>query len=333
MREHGKLRVLHYGLGEIGAGIARESAATGRLQSVGAVDVDPSKVGKPLASLYGQSGDVTVRGTLGEALADAGKDGVDVAFHCAGSHIDAIEGQLLELIEAGCNVVTTAEEVIWPYGSRDEAASRLDAAAKRKGVTLFAAGVNPGFLLDRLPTYLSSMTLGPTAVRAERLVDLSRRRTALRRKMGVGEDAAAVRERTKTFAIGHAGFPESVRYLAAALGWAVGDVVQTLEPVVADRRVERAGEIVEVGQVLGLAHTARAIAPDGKEISFSLTMRLDCEEPFDQIEIDARPPVIVRFPIGLQGDLATLASAVNACGFVVTAPSGLVCRLATPIAI
>lgn len=331
MREHGKLRVLHYGLGEIGTGIARESAATDRLLSVGAVDVSPAKVGKSLASLFGGEGEVMVRGSLKEALADAG--GVDVAFHCAGSHIDAIEGQLLELIEADCNVVTTAEEVIWPYGSRDEAAARLDAAAKKHGVTLFAAGVNPGFLLDRLPTYLSSMTLGPTAVRGERLVDLSKRRTALRRKMGVGEDAAAVRERTRTFAIGHAGFPESVRYLAAALGWNVGEVEQTLEPVVAEVKVERAGEVVLPGQVLGLAHTARAVAPDGKEISFSLTMRLDCEEPFDQIEIDARPPVVVRFPIGLQGDLATLASAVNACAFVVTAPPGLVCRLATPIAL
>jgi len=31
--------------------------------------------------------------------------------------------------------------------------------------------------------------------------------------------------------------------------------------------------------------------------------------------------------------LATLASAVNACSFVVTAQPGLICRLATPIAL
>jgi hypothetical protein len=327
-----KLRVLHYGLGEIGIGIARESVASGRLESVGAIDVDPSKVGKPLFSLSGSEGGPLVRATLKEALSDAGGK-VDVAFHCASSHIDAIEGQLVELIESGCNVVTTAEEVIWPYGSRDEAASRLDAAAKKHGVTLFAAGVNPGFLLDRLPTYLSSMTLGPTAVRGTRLVDLSKRRNALRRKMGVGEDAALVRERTEKFAIGHAGFPESVRYLAAALGWKVGAVEQSLEPVVAERKVERAGETVLPGQVLGLAHTARAKADDGKEISFSLTMRLDCEEPFDQIEIDGRPPIVVRFPSGLQGDMATLASAVNACSMTVASEPGLICRLSTPIAL
>ncbi len=327
----GTLRVLHYGLGEIGIGIARESVATGRLASVGAVDVDAAKIGKPLASLWGGDGGAVVRGTLDEALADAGA--VDVAFHCAGSHIDTIESQLLELIASGCNVVTTAEEVIWPYGSRDDAAARLDAAARKYGVTLFAAGVNPGFLLDRLPTYLSSQTLGPTAVRGRRLVDLSKRRNALRRKMGVGEDAAKVRERTDRFAMGHAGFPESVRYLAASLGWKVGEVEQTLEPVVADTRVERAGEVVLPGQVLGLAHTAKATSADGKEISFSLTMRLDCEQPFDEIEIDGRPPVVVRFPNGLQGDLATLASAVNACSFVVTASPGLVCRLATPVAL
>jgi 2,4-diaminopentanoate dehydrogenase len=331
MREHGTLRVLHFGLGEIGAGIARECTATPRLESVAAVDVDPSKAGKPLGSLFAGSGGPTVRGALDEALADAG--GVDIAFHCAGSHVDQIEADLIALMDAGCNVVTTAEEIIWPWGNRDAAAERLDAAARRAGVTLFAAGVNPGFLFDRLPAYLSSQTLAPTAIRGTRLVDLSKRRNALRRKMGVGQDAGEVRMRTSTFSIGHAGFPESVRYLAAALGWNVGEVMQTLSPVVAETRVERAGEIVLPGQVLGLAHTARAVAPDGKEISFSLTMRLDCEEPFDEIQIDGRPPIVVRFPIGLMGDLATLASAVNACSFVVTAPPGLVCRLATPIAI
>lgn len=331
MREHGTLRVLHFGLGEIGIGIARESATSGRLVSVGAVDLDPAKTGRPLAALWGASGGPTVRSTMAEALADAGD--VDVVFHCAGSHIDAIEADLLALLNAGCNVVTTAEELIWPYGRQDAAAARLDEAARRAGVTLFAAGVNPGFLLDRLPAYLSSMTLGPRAVRARRLVDLSRRRVALRRKMGVGENASAVREKTRTFSMGHAGFPESLRYLAAALGWSLGEVVQTLEPVVADVRVERGGEVVEPGCVLGLAHTARATSPDGREISYSLTMRLDCEEPFDEIEIDGRPPVVVRFPSGLQGDMATLASAINACSFVVTAEPGLICRLATPVAL
>ncbi|MBI5506855.1 MAG: hypothetical protein HY899_18875 [Deltaproteobacteria bacterium] len=331
MREHGTLRILHFGLGEIGIGIARETARTARLHSVAAVDLDSSKVGRPLGSLCGSgSSDVIVRASLMEALADAGS--VDVAFHCAGSHLKDIEAGLLDLIEAGCNVVTTAEEVIFPYVGHPDAAERLDAAARRKGVTLYAAGVNPGFLLDRLPVYLSSMTLAPRSVRAVRMVDLSRRRAALRRKMGVGEDAASVSERTRRFAIGHAGFTESVQYVARALGWAIGPVEQALEPVVADRRVERAGEIVEPGAVLGLAHTAHAESADGHEINFSLTMRLDCSEPFDEIEIAGQPPILVRFPLGLHGDLATLASAVNAASFVATAPPGLISQLATPTA-
>lgn len=331
MREHGTLRILHFGLGEIGTGIARETARTARLQSVAAVDLDPSKVGLRLAQLAGAgSSEVVVRSTLQEALADAG--GVDVAFHCSGSHLKDIEASLLALIEAGCNVVTTAEEVICPYVGHPDAASRLDAAARSNGVTLFAAGVNPGFLMDRLPVYLSSMTLAPRSVRVQRLVDLSRRRTALRRKMGVGQDAGAVRERTRSFSIGHAGFTESVHYLARALGWVIGSVEQTLEPIVATQRVERGDEVVEAGSVLGLAHTARATSSDGHEISLSLTMRLDCSEPFDEIEITGQPPILVRFPLGLHGDLATLASAVNAAPFVATAPAGLISQLATPTA-
>lgn len=329
MGEQGTLRVLHFGLGAIGIGVAREAHASARLVSVAAVDLDPAHVGRPLASLWGADGaGVTVRGDLEAALGDAGQ--VDVAFHCAGSHLGDIEADLLALLSRGINVVTTAEELIWPYGRAPEAAERLDAAARAAGVTLFAAGVNPGFLMDRLPVYLSSMTLGPSYVRGRRLVDLAARRNALRRKMGVGEDAESVRARTSTFSMGHAGFPESVAYVAAALGWKIGEIRQTLEPVIAKDRIERGGEVVEPGCVLGLAHVAEAATEDGKQISLSLTMRIDCEEPFDELEMDGRPPMRMRMVGGLQGDQATLASAINAAPFVAAASPGLLCRLATP---
>ncbi|HYC01376.1 MAG TPA: hypothetical protein VEC57_19745 [Candidatus Limnocylindrales bacterium] len=331
MREHGRLRVLHFGLGAIGIGIARESMKTERLQSVAAVDLNPANIGQTLGALAESDSNVVVRASLEQAVDEAG--GIDVAFHCAGSHIADIETDLHALMRAGCNVVTTAEELIYPYAGHGEAALRLDGWAKAAGVTLYAAGVNPGFLMDRLPAYLSSMTLGPRCLKARRMVDLSRRRNALRRKMGVGEPADSVAARCAVFSMGHAGFVESVQYVAAALRWPVGAVEQRLEPVVADRRVERGGEVVEAGHVLGLAHTARAVSPHGHEISLALTMRLDCTDQFDEIEIDGRPPIHVRFPQGLQGDLATLASAVNAAPFVATAAPGLLCQLATPTAL
>ncbi|HYC54786.1 MAG TPA: hypothetical protein VEL28_07595 [Candidatus Binatia bacterium] len=331
MREPSKLRVLHFGLGAIGTGIAREAMKTERLHSVAAVDLDPKNIGQTLGSLAESDSGVVVRAGLEQAMAEAG--GVDVAFHCAGSHIADIEDDLRALMQAGCNVVTTAEELIYPYAGHAEAALRLDGWAKQAGVSLYAAGVNPGFLMDRLPAYLSSMTLGPKCVKARRMVDLSKRRNALRRKMGVGEDATSVAARCAVYSMGHAGFVESVQYLAAALRWPVGAVEQRLEPVVAEQRVERGGEVVEAGQVLGLAHTARAVSPHGHEISLALTMRLDCADPFDELEIDGRPPIHVRFPQGLQGDMATLASAVNAAPFVATAAPGLLCQLATPTAL
>ena len=44
----GPIRVLHFGLGPIGLGIVRQVAARKGFKIVGAVDIDPAKVGRDL---------------------------------------------------------------------------------------------------------------------------------------------------------------------------------------------------------------------------------------------------------------------------------------------
>ena len=47
------VRVLHVGLGPIGAGIVRQVAARRGLRIVGAVDIDPAKAGRDLGEIVG----------------------------------------------------------------------------------------------------------------------------------------------------------------------------------------------------------------------------------------------------------------------------------------
>ena len=47
------VRVLHVGLGPIGAGIVRQVAARRGLTIVGAVDIDPAKAGRDLGEIVG----------------------------------------------------------------------------------------------------------------------------------------------------------------------------------------------------------------------------------------------------------------------------------------
>src|SRR5271157_2556781 len=55
-----QIRVLQYGVGPIGAGIVRLMLEKPELKIVGAVDVDPAKVGKDLGQVAGAGRDVGV---------------------------------------------------------------------------------------------------------------------------------------------------------------------------------------------------------------------------------------------------------------------------------
>lgn len=323
------VRVVHVGLGQIGTQLAKLTAEKAGLEGVAAVDPSPERVGRSLAEVAGAGSDaVQVAAGLDAALAQC--DGADVAFHAVASDMATIEGQFSELIDRGLNVITTAEELIFPFGAAPDAAARIDERAKKNGVSVFAAGINPGFLMDRLPAYVSSVCVSVDSVDVTRLVDLGSRRQALRQKMGVGQSLDAVMPRVESRAIGHVGLRESLDYLADALGWELAEVRHDLAPVVAEQRVEKAGEVVEPGQVLGMAENAEADTTDGRRLTLSLTMRLDAEEPYDEVRIAGVPPIVLRFSSGVAGDQATAATVMNAARYVAGAPAGLIARLPLP---
>jgi hypothetical protein len=47
----GPIRVIHFGLGPIGAGVVRQVANRKGFKIVGAVDIDPAKIGKDLGDV------------------------------------------------------------------------------------------------------------------------------------------------------------------------------------------------------------------------------------------------------------------------------------------
>lgn len=47
------IRVIHYGLGPIGVGVAKLVAKRTDMRIVGAIDIDPNKVGRDLGALLG----------------------------------------------------------------------------------------------------------------------------------------------------------------------------------------------------------------------------------------------------------------------------------------
>jgi 2,4-diaminopentanoate dehydrogenase len=326
----GRIRVAQFGLGPIGLESVRLAASREWIEVVGGVDIDPAKAGRSLGELSGVESlqNALVYPSFQE-LASRGE--VDVVLHTAGSRAASTIEQIEPMVERGVSVASTCEEMLYPWLAAAEAAERLDRLCQKHGARVVGAGVNPGFVLDVLPVCLTGVCREVRGVYGERVVDASTRREPLQRKIGSGMAPEAFRRRWTEGTAGHAGFPESLTLIAHALGWRIGRIEQTCEPVVAQRPIQTRYFTVEAGLTCGLHQTVRASTGDGRRIELDLKMYLDASDPHDAVRIDGDPPVQAVLPGGVAGDIATISVLVNVVPKLLAAPAGL--RLMTELAI
>jgi 4-hydroxy-tetrahydrodipicolinate reductase len=322
-------RVIQYGVGAIGLEVARVLAGRPDVQVVAAIDRAPDKAGQDLGRLAGLDGDLGLTVTADAAVALALP--ADVVVHSTGSYLEEVAPQLLEAIDAGRNVLSTCEELSYPWDRHPSLSHQIDARAKEVGVTVLGTGVNPGFVMDTLALTLSAVCQSVSRLEVTRVVDVSTRRIQLQRKVGVGIAPEEFEERKATGRFGHVGLMESARLLAHALAWSVDDWQEALEPVVCTGP-RQAGEIrLEKGQVAGI-HQVVSGRSNGREVlRLELEMSAGAARPRDEVLIEGRPPVHMVIEGGVQGDLATAAVVVNTIPAVVAAPPGLLTMADMPL--
>ncbi len=199
----------------------------------------------------------------------------------------------------------------------------MDALAKKHGVTVLGAGVNPGFVMDALPLFLTAVCQDVKKIHVERHVDAGTRRYPLQRKVGAGMTQEAFREQIAAKAMGHVGLLESLYLVAETLGLSLDDVHEAVEPVMAQKVVNTAYFSLKPGDVAGIKHTAEGIKNGEKIISLDLRMFIGCEIPYDAVHILGTPEIRMRIEGGVAGDQATAAVLVNSVPAVVSARSGL----------
>lgn len=322
-------RVVCYGLGPIGMGIARLACLRSGIQVVGAIDIDPQKAGRDLGDLLGR--DAIGVPVSADAAATLNSTRPDVVLHATRSSLAAVASQLQECIAARADVVSTCEELAYPWSAQPQFAAELDAAARAAGVKLLGTGVNPGYAMDALPVMLTAACAEVRAVRVLRIVDAAQRRGPLQRKIGAGltpdEFAQCVREG----AVRHVGLPESLHMIAAALGWRLDAGDDTIMPVFAERAVTTDHVAVEAGQVAGVHQIARGYIGEREVITLDLRMYVGAPDPQDTVEIDGDPPLRMTIAGGIHGDIATAAIAVNAIASIRKAEPGLLSMTDVPI--
>ena len=317
-----KIRTIQYGVGPIGAAIVKLLREKSAIQVIGAIDTDPAKAGRDLGEVVGASDAPWGVPVMSDAATMLGKS-ADLVVHSTSSSLPAVMDQLLECLAAESCIVSTCEELSYPFRKYPELSKKLDEEAKTWGVALVGTGVNPGFVMDKLAITLSSVAQKIEHAKSVRVVDAGKRRLPLQKKIGAGMSVEEFRGQVAAGVIKHVGLPESVAMVADSLNLPVEEITETIEPVVARELVKTEYLEVAAGQAAGVHQIGRGLVKGEEKIYMELQMYVGARDPHDTIELTGTPGLKLTIPGGTHGDLATAAVVVNSIPSILAAQAGL----------
>lgn len=327
-----KIRLVLYGVGAVGSRLAKFLLQKEGVKIVGAIDVAEDKVGKDLGEVLG------VGKQLGIIVSDNPDDvfskvKADAVVHATTSFLEQTYPQIAGALKHGLNVVSTCEELSYPYVVDLDLARKLRELAKEHGATVLGTGINPGFLMDMLVITLTGVCQKVEKIEVKRVMNAATRRVPFQKKIGAGLSVKEFKDKMKSKVItGHVGLEQSISMIASALGWELDEIkVEMVEPVVAKTHAKSEAIRVEPGQVAGLRQRARGIKAKKEAISLEFQAYIGAEEEYDSITIKGVPNIHQKISPCVHGDLGTVAIIVNSIPKIINAPPGLATMKDLPI--
>lgn len=315
------INTVHVGIGPLGQKVLRYAVERGCFNIVGAVDFHPEIAGKDLGQVCGiKPLGITVRDNLADAI--EGKS-VDVALLTTVSSIAALESQVAGLANAKLNVVSTCEELFFPWRTNPDVAKRIDDICLQNGVACVGTGVNPGYLMDLLPTVLSGLCQNVKKVEVWRVQDASMRRIPFQQKIGAGLTLEQFESMRDAGTLRHVGLLESVDFIAERFGWKLDKRTECLEPVIAESQIDTGYQPIYKGMACGVHQVGRGFVGDREVITLHFRAAVGELESYDQIHIDGEPQIKSRIAGGVNGDIATCAITLNTVRSILQATPGL----------
>jgi len=241
-----------YGLGSIGSLIASVAVTRYGYEMLGAIDVSSDVVGKDVGEVLGLSKlmGIKVESDAEKVLKHAKPD---VVFHATGSYLDKVYDQISLSVTHGADVISTCETLAYPYYRYPGLTAKLDEEAKRYGVSVVGLGINPGFLMDLLPSLLTAPCINVRKIEVTRSLDASKRRKSFQKKIGLGLSQEEFERRLLSGDITcHVGFSESILLMASIMGIKLQDVTEMTEPLLAKEDVHVGGLQIKGSQVRGI---------------------------------------------------------------------------------
>jgi len=316
------IRVIHIGLGPIGVAVAKQIAARKGFRIVGAVDIDPKKVGQDVGTIIaaGRKLRVKVGVDIGKTIQASRPD---VAVLCTSSSLKGVLPEFLEVLKHRVPIVTTTEEAVYPQKANRSIAKRIDDAAKKAKVAVLGTGVNPGFTMDALPIALSAVCEQVNRIEVRRVQDARIRRLPFQQKIGAGLTLEEFQQRVEKGSVRHVGFTESIQMIGDAMGWKLDEITDSITAKIAETPVASDWLSVAPGQVSGLVQEGIGAVKGDTRIMLRLEAYLGAPESYDSVLIDGTPRIYSKIEGGVHGDIATASIAVNSIPAVLSAAPGL----------
>jgi hypothetical protein len=315
------INVLQIGLGPLGIKTAAFISERNHIQTVAAVDKNPDLIGQDLGKLStDRPSGVLIQESVAQAVQS--KE-IDLAVLTTVSDMERITPQIEEILDFGIPIVSTCEELAFPWDTAPSLAKKIDEKARAKGVAVVGTGVNPGFLMDSLPTFLTAPCQKVESVEINRFQNAQYRRIPFQKKIGAGLTLQEFEERKQAGTLRHVGLTESMQMIANSLGWKLDHTEDIINPVFAEEDIETPHMQIPKGQITGVCQIGRAYAEDQLKISMIFQATVGEKESYDEVIIKGTPNIKSKIAGGVNGDIATCAIVVNCCKGILKAPAGL----------
>jgi len=322
-------RILHVGLGPLGHRIISDIYERSYGHVVALVDRDPAIAGKNASTIIP---DADPRLKILASLDDVDSwDTIDCAIVTTASDLPGCADTFRELLRRGKPIISTCEELVYPWLRHVGLTEELDDLAKRHGGRLLGTGVNPGFLMDALPVMLSSVCKQLRGISCFRIQDASSRRIPFQKKIGVGLDHATFAAKVKDGSLRHVGLGESLHFIAHYTGLTIERWEEDITPVIADRDLNSGVGPVARGKVCGVRQVAKGYFDERTVVHMEFQASIGQHNPHDRITIDGDPAIDMVIPGAVHGDVATSAIVINALPRIIQAPPGVHTMASIPI--
>jgi len=332
-----KVKIAIWGFGAMGSGMAKMIIKKEGFDIVGVVDKYEGFLDISIFKLLNLKNpyhhDVVIESDISRILTE---EKPDLVLLATDSFTKNAFEKIKLVVEHGINVISTAEEMAYPYAKEPELSEKMDQLAKEHGVSILGTGVNPGMMMDLLAVCMTGVMEHVGDMEISRVNSLSPFGPTVMEEQGVGLDKDEFLKKQSNHEIaGHVGFIESTHMIAKALGLEVKEFSQSMSPIITSVDRKSKYGFAGAGDVAGVDMRSHASLSNETQINMihpqQIEPGMEGTHTGDYVKISGNPAINLANVPEVEGGIGTIAICVNMIPHVINAKPGLKTMIDLPV--